>query len=81
MSDKAYDVLVIIQRWLVALGVAYKGLALIWGFPFANEVVASITVICTFLAVVIETVKAKWKLTHSITINDFAEGSDEDESV
>ena len=73
LSNKAYDVITVIQRWLVALGTAYLGLAAIWGFPFADEINQSIVVISTLLAALIEACKAKWNKDHSISITDFTE--------
>ena len=68
MSDKFYDVIVLVQRWIVALGAAYYGLSLIWGFPFADEINKSVAVFATFLATVVEIAKAVWKKNHTISI-------------
>lgn len=54
MSNKVYDVLKwIAQILLPALGTLYFGLAEIWNFPFAEQVVGTITVIDTFLGVLL----------------------------
>ncbi len=54
MSNKMYDVLKwIAQILLPALGTLYFALAGIWGFPYAEEVVGTITAIDTFLGVVL----------------------------
>lgn len=50
LDNKTYDIL----KWvaiivLPALGALYFGLAKIWGFPYGEEVVGTITVIDTFL--------------------------------
>lgn len=71
MSDKIYDIMVLIQRWIVALGAAYYGLSLIWGLPFADEINKSVAVIATLLATVVEISKAVWKKSHVIEIKDF----------
>lgn len=71
MSDKMYDIITIIQRWLVALGTAYIGLAAIWGWPFPDEINQSIVVISTLLATIIEISKAQWRKDHAIEIKDF----------
>jgi hypothetical protein len=78
-SDKAYDIITIIQRWLVALGTAYIGLAAIWGFPFPDEINKTIVVISTFLAAIIEISKSKWNKDHSISITDFTNDTTGDE--
>ncbi len=54
LSDKAYDIL----KWvalvlLPALGALYFGLAGIWGFPYGEQIVGTITVLDTFLGVIL----------------------------
>lgn len=54
LNDKAYDIL----KWvalvlLPALGALYFGLAGIWGFPYGEQIVGTITVIDTFLGVIL----------------------------
>ena len=52
MDNKVYDILVRIVKYILpALGSLYFGLSQIWGFPYGEEVVGSISVIATFLAV------------------------------
>lgn len=54
MSDKVYDVLKFIaQIVLPAIGTLYFTLASIWGFPFAEEVVGTITAVDTFIGVIL----------------------------
>lgn len=54
MSNKTYDVLKwIAQYFLPALGTLYFALAGIWGFPFGEEVVGTITAVDTFLGVIL----------------------------
>ena len=54
MSNKTYDILKwIAQLGLPALGVLYFALAGIWGFPFGEEVVGTITAVDTFLGAVL----------------------------
>ena len=50
LNSKVYDVL----KWITmivlpALATAYVGLAAIWGWPYADEVAKTTTVICTLL--------------------------------
>ena len=50
LNDKTYDFL----KWIAmivlpALGTLYFGLASIWGLPYGEQVVGTITVIDTFL--------------------------------
>ena len=54
MSNKVYDTLKwIAQMLLPALGTLYFALAGIWGFPFGEEVVGTITAVDTFLGVIL----------------------------
>lgn len=50
LDNKTYDIL----KWIAlialpALGALYFGLAKIWGLPYGEEIVGTITVIDTFL--------------------------------
>lgn len=54
MSNKVYDVLKFIALVLLpAIGTLYFALAGIWGFPYAEQIVGTITAIDTFLGVVL----------------------------
>lgn len=54
MSNKLYDILKwIAQILLPALGTLYFALASIWGFPYAEQVVGTITAVDTFLGVLL----------------------------
>jgi len=49
-DDKVYDILKYIALIVLpAIGALYFGLAKIWGFPFGEEIVGTITIIDTFL--------------------------------
>ena len=53
-SNKLYDVLKwIAQLLLPALGTLYFALAGIWGWPYADSVVGTITAVDTFLGVLL----------------------------
>lgn len=54
MSNKFYDVLNKIQRWLPSLGALYLGLCHIWGFPFGDKVNETVALVATFLATTLE---------------------------
>ena len=55
MTNKTYDILKIIaQLVLPAIGTLYFALAEIWGFPLAEQVVGTITVIDAFLGTVLK---------------------------
>ena len=52
MNDKLYKILKYIAMiFLPALGTLYFALAGIWGFPYAEQVVGTITAVDTFLGV------------------------------
>lgn len=54
MSNKTYDVLKwIAQVVLPALATMYFALAGIWGFPYGEEIVGTITAVDTFLGVLL----------------------------
>ena len=54
MNDKVYDVLKWIAMYLLpALGTLYFAIASIWGLPYGEQIVGTITAIDTFLGVVL----------------------------
>ena len=54
LSNKLYDVLKwIAQILLPALGTLYFALAGIWGFPYGEQIVGTITALDTFLGVIL----------------------------
>lgn len=53
-SNKTYDILCWIQRILLpALGTLYFALSGIWGFPYGEQIVGTVTAIVAFLGVVL----------------------------
>lgn len=64
LSNKAYDILKWIALYfLPALGTLYFALASIWGFPFGEEVVGTITALDTFLGVILGISTAQYNKT------------------
>lgn len=62
MNNKVYDVLKWIAMYLLpALGTLYFTLSGIWGFPFGEEIVGTITAIDTFLGVILGISNAQYK--------------------
>lgn len=54
MSNKTYDVLKwIAQLFLPAAGALYFALANIWGLPYGEEIVGTITAVDAFLGVIL----------------------------
>lgn len=68
MPDKVYDILkAIAMIVLPALGTLYFALAGIWGWPYAEQVVGTITAIDTFLGVILGISTAQYKKTQIYT--------------
>lgn len=54
MSNKVYDVLKkVAQVWLPAIGTLYFALASIWGLPYGEAIVGTITAIDAFLGAIL----------------------------
>ena len=54
LSNKAYDILKWIAMILLpALGTLYFALAKIWGFPYCEEIVGTVSAVDTFLGVLL----------------------------
>lgn len=61
-SNKTYDILKWVAQYLLpAAGTLYFGLANIWGLPYGEEVVGTITAIDTFLGVLLGISSANYK--------------------
>lgn len=77
MSDKVYDVLKWIALILIpAIGTLYFALAGIWGFPYAEAIVGTLTALDTFLGAILGISTSMYKKNQNES-NDFNE---EDES-
>lgn len=62
MKNKTYDILkYIAQIVLPALGTLYFALAQIWGLPYGEEVVGTITAIDAFLGAILGISSAAYK--------------------
>lgn len=62
MSNKVYDILKwIAQIVLPALGTLYFALASIWGLPYGQEIVGTITAIDTFLGALLGISSAQYR--------------------
>ena len=54
MSNKTYDILKYITQIVIpAIGTLYFALAGIWGFPYGEQIVGTLTAVDTFLGVVL----------------------------
>lgn len=61
LTNRAFDILKYIQRYLPLLSTLYVGLSAIWGWPLANEVSKTVAVIATFLAGILEVSTVAYK--------------------
>lgn len=62
LSDKTYDVLKWIAMYLLpSAGTLYFALAGIWGFPYGEQIVGTITAVDTFLGVILGISNANYK--------------------
>jgi hypothetical protein len=60
MTNKVYDILSKIQRWLPSLGVFYLAICKIWGLPLGTEVNETILAIAALLAATLEISSARY---------------------
>lgn len=61
MSNKVYDVLKFVAQILLpALGTLYFALASIWGLPYGEQIVGTITALDTFLGAILGISSAKY---------------------
>ena len=64
LNDKVYDVLKWIAMYLLpSWGTLYFALAGIWGFPYGEQIVGTITAIDTFLGVILGISTAQYNKT------------------
>ena len=76
LPDKVYDVL----KWIVcivipALTTAYVGLAMIWGFPYADKVAKTSAVVCTLLGSILGISTVQYNKE-----NSYEEGAEKEEN-
>lgn len=63
-SNKVYDVLKWITQYLLpAVGTLYFAIASIWGMPYAEEIVGTITAVDAFMGVILGISTAKYNKT------------------
>lgn len=65
LSNKVYDVLKFVaQIALPAVAVLYAALAQIWGFPYAEEIPATLTAVILFLGALLQISSIHYNATH-----------------
>lgn len=66
MNDKIYDALKWVAQYLLpGLGTLYFALAGIWGLPYGEQIVGTITAIDTFLGLLLGVSAAKYNQSES----------------
>lgn len=67
MSNKTYDILVwIAQIVLPAIGTLYAALAGIWGLPYGEQIVGTITAVDVFLGAVLKISNNQYKKANAV---------------
>lgn len=67
MSNKVYDVMKwIAMYFLPAVGTLYFALAGIWGLPYGEQIVGTITAVDTFLGVILGISNARYKKSNIV---------------
>lgn len=78
LNSKVYDIL----KWLVqivlpAIGACYAALAALWGFPYAEQVVGSISAICVLLGACLRISNSNYDGDGVLTVNSDLDDDDE----
>ena len=74
MSNKVYDVLKFVAQILLpALGTLYFALAQIWHFPYAEEIVGTITAVDAFLGALLGISTAQYNKAQQVQPPDVEE--------
>ncbi len=71
LSNRTYDILKYLTIIVLpAIGALYSGLSQIWQLPYAAEIPATITVICTFLGAILCISTAQYNKAEEETMTD-----------
>ena len=70
MTNKLYDILSKIQRWLPSLGLFYLALTKIWNLPFGSQVNDTIVAVATLLAATLEVSSSRYYKTEGERLKD-----------
>lgn len=68
MSNRLYDILNKIQRWLPALAAFYVAISAVWMLPYSDEVNKTIAAVATLLAATLEIFSAQFYKDNSLAI-------------
>ena len=68
LKNKTYDVLkVVAQIWLPAIATLYFALAQIWGLPYGEQIVGTITAVDAFLGAILGISTAQYNKRNEVT--------------
>lgn len=71
MSNKVYDILKWIAQYLLpAAGALYAALAGIWGFPYGEQIVGTISAVDVFMGVVLGISSAQYHKQETAQVNE-----------
>lgn len=70
MTNRIYDILSKVQRWLPSLGLFYLALTKIWNLPFGSEVNDTVVAVATLLAATLEVSSARYYKAEGERIKD-----------
>ena len=78
LPDKIYDGC----KWLVqivfpSIGTCYAALAVLWGFPYAEQIVGSISAICVLLGACLRISNSNYNGDGVLTVNSDLDDDDE----
>lgn len=69
-KNKTYDVMKWIAQYVLpAAGTLYAALAKIWGFPYGNEIVGTVSAVDIFLGVLLGISKSNYDGEGTLTVN------------
>lgn len=74
MSNRAYDILRIVQIIVPAVGAFYFALAQIWGLPYGEQITATCAALATLLGVLLKISSVRYARGHEESEDGDGEG-------
>lgn len=69
ISNKLYDILNKIQRWLPSVGIFYLALCQIWDLPFGDGINSTIIAVAAFMAATLEILDSNYHKNNELPID------------
>ena len=81
LSDKTYDIIKTVQRWLPLVATLYVALGAIWNLPLVDQINKTLTAVAAFLAGILEIATATYNKASipDVDIVNALETDDEEE--